>query len=291
MSIKNKVDLHTIIIYIILIVVVIFVLFPYVWMVSTSFKEEQEIMAADFSWIPKKLVFKNYLWILGITAEGVSSTGQSIGLLKYLFNSAVLSISTIFPVAIVATFGGYSVSRFRYRGRKFLAMIILITTFFPIALFLIPWYQMLSLFHLIDNFFGLVLTFTAVCLPFSLWMMKGYIDTIPGAIEECALVDGCTRVQAFIRITIPLLQPGLVSVIAYTVVTCWNDFLIPSILTNTMKTKTISVGLQEMLTFFGKTNWGGLMAGSVVTALPIAIIFVLGQKQLISGMTGGSVKA
>jgi ABC-type glycerol-3-phosphate transport system permease component len=270
---------------------VFFILFPYVWMISTSFKNEVEIMSNTFTWIPKKIVLKNYLWILGIQAEGVSSTGQSVGLLRYLANSAVLSLGTVVPVAFISTLAGYSISRYRFKGRKIISMLILSTTFFPVVLFLIPWYQLLSIMHLIDNLIGLILTFTALCMPFSLWMMKGYIDTIPAAIEECALVDGCNRLQAFCFVSVPLLGPGLVSVMAYTVVSCWNDFLIPAILTSTMKTKTISVGLTEMLTYFGKTNWGGLMAGSVVTALPVALVFIVLQRQLISGMTAGSVKA
>jgi ABC-type glycerol-3-phosphate transport system permease component len=290
---KNKILSHSFTgqLYFWLVISSIFILFPYVWMVSTSFKAEPEIMANEFTWVPKQATVKNYLWMLGIQAEGVSSTGQSVGLLRFLYNTAIQSVITIFPVAIIGTLGGYAISRFRFRGRKIIAMLILSTTFFPMALYLIPWYRLMAGLRLIDTTLGLVLSFTSGCLPYCLWLMKGYIDSIPGAIEECAMVDGCNRLQAFFLVTVPLLRPALVSVMAYTVVSCWNNFLVPSILCNTMRTKPISVGLTEMLSFFGKTNWGGLMAGSVVTALPVAVIFIFMQRQLISGMTAGSVKA
>jgi ABC-type glycerol-3-phosphate transport system permease component len=290
---KNRVLKYTFSaeVYFLLLISIIFILFPYVWMVSTSFKTEPEIMANEFTWIPKRPTLKNYLWMLGIQAEGVSSTGQSVGLLRFLYNTTIQSVITVFPVAIIGALGGYAISRFRFRGRKAMAMLILSTTFFPMALYLIPWYRLMSGLKLIDTTFGLVLSFTSGCLPYCLWLMKGYIDSIPSAIEECAMVDGCNRIQAFISVTVPLLRPAFVSVMAYTVVSCWNNFLVPSVLCNSMKTKPIAVGLTEMLSFFGKTNWGGLMAGSVVTALPVALIFIVMQRQLISGMTAGSVKA
>jgi len=230
------------------------------------------------------------MWVFGIQEKGVARAAETVGLGIYYRNTLIISLGASIVVAFLSTLGGYALARFRFPGRKSIALFLLATTFFPVILFLIPWYALMKRLYLLDTYPGLILSFTAMCMPFSTWMMKGFIASIPPSLEECAMVDGCGRVEAFFRVTVPLIYSGVVAVMLYTIVMSWNDYLVPLILCNTVNTKTIAIGLTELLTFYGKTNWGGLMAASVITALPVVIIFVFLQRQLVTGMTAGAVK-
>lgn len=276
--------------YVVIAVFLVGILAPFVWMASTSLKPESDIMELEARWIPKRFTLNHYRWVFGIQKKGVARAAETVGLGIYFRNTIIVSLGAGMAVAIISTLAGYALARFRFPARKGIALFLLSTTFFPAVLLLIPWYVLLNRLRLLDSLAGLILSFTAVCMPFSVWMMKGFIASIPPAMEECAMTDGCGRVGAFLRVTLPLTASGIVAVMLYTIVMSWNDFLIPLVVASSPKSKTIAIGLTELLTFYGKTNWGGLMAGSVITALPVVIIFVLLQRQLVSGMTAGAVK-
>lgn len=270
----------------------VFVIFPFAWMFSSSFKPESEMMSIEPKWIPNNPTIKNYLWVLGISTETDerSAVSKTLGLKVFFKNSIIVSGFTCLIVWLFSILGGFSLARFSFRGKRFLGLLFLMTTFFPLVLMLVPFYIVLSRMRLIDTYTGLIFVMSATCTPFCVWMMKGFISSIPIELEECATVDGCTRIGAFLKITLPLIKSGSVATLAYTFITTWGAFIQPLIISTSDQTKQISIGLSELVGWYGQTNWGGLLAGSVTTALPVALAFMVFQKFLVQGMTLGAVK-
>jgi len=274
-----------------IIIALLWVVVPFLWLVVSSLKPASDIMRTEIRWIPKRITIDNYLWTFGIEKAGTPSAhGQTLNILVYLRNTLIIVLVTCVISIMFSLLGGYSLARFRFVGRTSIALSLLATQFFPVILILIPWYILMGKFHLIDSLWGLILTFSAVTVPFSTWMMRGFISTISPDLEECAMTDGCGRIGAFFRITVPLTLPGLVAVMLWICVIVWNAFLIPLVLCNTPRTKTVSVALSELIVFHGPANWGGIMAASVITSLFPMIIFMFIQKYMIGGMTVGAVK-
>lgn len=276
--------------YITLVVCLLFVLIPFAWTVVSSLKLESDILETEVRWIPKTVTFEHYKWVIGMRTERVTETAKTLGLLIAYRNTGIATVGTALLTVISAILGGYALSRFNFRGRIPISILVLSTALFPLVLMMVPWYLILKKLHLIDNLFGLVLTLSAFVTPFSVWMMKGFIGTIPPELEECAMIDGCTKVGAFMRVTLPLITSGVVAVVMYTVVMTWNAYLLPLIVCGSTNTKPISIILMELFSFYGRTYWGGLMAATVVTCLPVVVLFVFLQKQFVSGMTAGAVK-
>lgn len=279
--------------YIILIVSLFFVLFPLAWMLSSSFKSEPEMMALNQNWIPQEPTFEHYLWVLGIKSSlpnGGINTSDTVGLLSFLKNSIIISFICCTLVTMISLLAGFALARFDFKGKRIFSLFLLSTTFFPFILLLVPLYILLAKVKLIDTYFGLILVLTASSMPFSVMMLKGYINTIPYSLEECAMIDGCSRLGAFIKIIIPAVAPGTIAVIAYTFMASWGAYLEPLVICNSNSTKPVSIALAELVGFYGKTNWGGLMAGSVTMSIPIVVLFIFAQKWVVQGITAGAVK-
>jgi ABC-type glycerol-3-phosphate transport system permease component len=261
-------------------IIIIFTIFPFLWMISVSFKPPGEVYAAP-RLFPRNPILDGYRAIL--IPKGAFSFKN------WISNSMVVAVATTVFSLIIATLGGYGLSRFRFRGKAFLCFWILTTQVIPGSLLIIPLYIIMGNLNLLDSLFGLVLAYTTFSVPFCTWMIKGYCDSIPASIDEAAMIDGANRFMVFWRIVLPLTIPGLVAPGIFSFIAGWNEYLFANVFMRSYDKWTLAVGIQN---FQGQydTNWSTIMAGAVLIAVPIVLLFFLMQKHLVSGMTAGAVK-
>ncbi len=265
---------------IVAVIVCLFAVFPFVWMISVSFKPPNEVYAAP-TLFPKEPTLAGYRDMLATTGAFSFTT--------WLKNSILVSLCTTVFSLIIATLGAYGISRFRFKGRKTLSYIILTTQVIPGALIIVPLYIIMGNLNLVDNLFGLILAYTTFTVPFCTWMMKGYFDSISPTIDEAAMVDGANRFKVFSKVVLPLSLPGLAATTIFAFISGWNEYVFASVLLRSYSNWTLPIGIAS---FQGQydTNWGTLMAGAVMITVPVVIIFWLLQKHLVAGMTAGAVK-
>ena len=267
---------------ILVILVCMFALFPFVWMISTSFKPANEVYSKTPSFIPNEPTVEGY-------TEMLTTQSSTFDFPQWLTNSVIVALLTTVFSMIIATLGGYGLSRFRFRGRGFLSYFILTTQVLPGSLLIIPLYVIMGNLQLLDTRIGLVAAYCTFSVPFCTWMMKGFFDTIPISLEEAARVDGAGRFRIFSTVVLPLTVPGLVATGIFSFINGWNEYLFASTFMKSYENWTLPVGIAS---FQGQytTNWGTLMAGAVLITIPVVILFLLLQKHLVSGMTAGDVK-
>jgi multiple sugar transport system permease protein len=260
------------------IMVVVFAIGPIVWTTLTSFKSEAEIVSSDFTYLPERVSFDNYttLW-------------QRSGYPHLLLNSAIVTVLTVTMSLVIGTFAGYSISRYKFRGRSGLMIFYLIIRMFPFTLLLIPLFIMLRNIGLFDTHFGLALTYTTFLLPLCVWMLKGFFDAIPPDLEEASRVDGSTRLGALVKIVLPLARPGIAATTVFIAIGAWNEYLWALLLTTADGARTWPVGLQLMVGEF-QMPWGVLSASGIISIIPIMIGFAFVQRALVSGLMTGGVK-
>ncbi|WP_336318304.1 carbohydrate ABC transporter permease [Streptomyces lavendofoliae] len=250
--------------------------FPPLWLVVTSFKPKTD--AFDTS------VIKNFT--LGNYTHVVSDTQ----FLAWLGNSlVVVGITTVIGVFISAT-TGYAVSRFRFPGLRPLMWLLLITQMFPVAVLIVPLYNLLASLGMLNQPVGLVITYLTVAVPFCAWMMKGYFDGIPAEIDEAGRVDGLTPFGTFWRLIMPLAKPGLAVTAFYTFITGWGEVAYASAFMTGEENLTLAGGLQTFVNQY-TADWGSLTAAAVLIAAPAAVVFGLVQRHLVSGLTAGATKS
>ena len=267
---------------ILVILVCMFALFPFVWMISTSFKPANEVYSKTPSFIPNEPTVEGY-------TEMLTTQSSTFDFPQWLTNSVIVALLTTVFSMIIATLGGYGLSRFRFRGRGFLSYFILTTQVLPGSLLIIPLYVIMGNLQLLDTRIGLVAAYCTFSVPFCTWMMKGFFDTITISLEEAARVDGAGRFRIFSTVVLPLTVPGLVATGIFSFINGWNEYLFASTFMKSYENWTLPVGIAS---FQGQytTNWGTLMAGAVLITIPVVILFLLLQKHLVSGMTAGAVK-
>jgi multiple sugar transport system permease protein len=263
-------------------VVAVFVLVPVYVMVSSSVKPLQDVQGT-FTWIPSR-----------ITLSPFRQMWSTIPLAHYFINSAIVcSISAVASVA-VALLAAYAVSRYRFRGRQTFSVIVLSTQMFPGTLFLLPLFiifvniSQATGVQLLDSRLGLIITYLTFTLPFAIWMLVGYLDSIPRALDEAAKVDGNGALGALFRVVVPAAIPGIVAVGIYAFMTAWGEVLFASVMTND-STRTLAVGLQGYATQ-NNVYWNQIMAASLTVSAPVVVGFLLLQRFMVAGMTAGAVK-
>jgi ABC-type glycerol-3-phosphate transport system permease component len=256
--------------------------FPFLWMVSTSFKPSKEIYTLTPGFIPKEPTLTGYRDMLFNTSR--------FNMRIWIKNSIIVSTATTLFSLCIAALGGYGMSRFRFRGRAALGYVILMTQVLPGSLLIIPLYVILNSMRLLNQLIALVLAYTTFSVPFCTWMMKSFFDTVPKSLDESASVEGCTKFRTFYMIILPLTGPGLASTGIFAFIAGWNEFMFASIFMQRYSQWTLPVGIAETAVGQYSTNWTNLMAGGVIIALPIVILFLCLQKYLVSGMTAGAVK-
>lgn len=261
----------------------VFALFPFVVMLCMSFSSKYAIMGADAPLWPKDPILSNYkrMW-------------EVVPLLKYIKNSLIVCSATVIFSLLMSVPASYALSRFRFRGKKTFSISILATQLFPGITMLLPIYLMYVNFTkltgvpMIKTLHGLVIAFATFGIPYSIWMLKSYFDSIPDELEQAAMIDGCSRNQAMRKVVLPLVVPGMVATGLYVFLLAWNNILFSGVLTD-QSTRTFATGLQEFSSE-STTEYGLLMAACSATTIPIVALFLAFQKYFVGGMTGGAVK-
>jgi multiple sugar transport system permease protein len=254
------------------------VLFPFYWMTITSFKTEDQMRSLVSMFWPSPVVLENY-WQLVTKTDFLSWFG----------NSAIVSISSTVVATAVGTIGAYALARLKFMGRAFMSSAVLITYLVPPSILFIPLYAQIRTFGLSDSLAGLIATYPSFTVPFVTWLLMGYFESIPVELEEAAMIDGATRFGAFRRVILPLAAPGVLAAALYAFTQAWNEFLYALVFITNVKLRTLPVGLSSFITgdVYG---WGYLMAGAVLTTLPVIVVYIYLQKYMVEGLTAGSVK-
>lgn len=256
----------------------IFTVFPFYWMLCTALKEESTIMELPIRYWPKELTLDNFQRIL-----------TSMGFDRYFLNSLFVSVITTILIMVVAIWGGFALSRYNFRGKKFTFMLLLVTQMLPGVVILIPLFTIFNNLGLINNLWSLIIVNTTVNLPFCMIMMKGFFSGIPSTLEEAAQIDGCSIWKAIFRVVLPAVMPGVVSSGCFAFVNAWNEFVYALNFINDSNKFTLPVGLSMMKGEF-TVDYGGLAAGVIVALIPVLLIFCYIQKYLVQGLSAGAVK-
>jgi arabinogalactan oligomer/maltooligosaccharide transport system permease protein len=256
----------------------LFALYPILRVFAISLRPGDRLLSKSLSIIPSDATFYTYVRLF--TEEPF---------LRWLFNSLVISTGvTLAGVGLAAT-AGYAFSRYKFRGRDTAMIAIITTQMFPATMLLLPLFIMLIKLHVYDNYWGLIIAYSATALPFTIWQMKGYYDTIPYSLEEAASIDGCTPFVIFWRIILPLAAPALVITALFSFMTAWSEYLVAAVLIQDEMLFTLPLGLKTFQSNM-EVSWGLYSAGAVIVSLPVVVLFISLSRWLVSGLTLGSVK-
>lgn len=260
-----------------LLIFAVWTLFPFLWIIATSIKPNRDIYR-DVAIIPKRVTFEHYVDVIRHT-----------DFLIYFRNSLLVATGTTVIAMVIAVLGAYAMTRLSFFGRTFMARATIVTYLVPPALLFIPLFQFAIQFRLTDKAVGLIVIYLIFTVPFSTWLTISYFNTVPSDLEDAALVDGANRLQALISVFIPLALPALAVVALFTFTQAWNEFLFALLLIGRDSQKTVPVGLADFVK--GDVfQWGPLMAGSLLAALPPVLIYIIAQKWVVSGLAGGAIK-
>jgi ABC-type glycerol-3-phosphate transport system permease component len=256
---------------------VAFFALPFAWMISVALKQPDELFTFPPHLLPSRPTLENF-------ASAVTPS-----FLRYGLNSAVVATLTTVITLAVATFSAYSFSRLKYRGRKALLVLILFTQLLPLAVLIVPMYRIMGGLGMLDTYPALVVAYLTFTIPVGVWFLRGFFAAIPYEIEEAAQIDGASRLQAFLHVVLPVSLPGISATATYVFFVTWQEFMFALAFTTSKSMRTLPVGI---LDFIGEhqTNWGVLMAASVLVCLPVFVLFFAMQRQFIAGLTRGAMK-
>jgi N,N'-diacetylchitobiose transport system permease protein len=253
--------------------------FPVYWMINTSLLPRREINAPDPTWLPFGGSFDAYRRVL--------SGGRFFDALTM---SLGVTVATVTISLVFAFLAALAVTRFRFRGRMAFIITLLLIQMIPVEGLFISQYKMLEGFHLLNTIAGLTLVYVASVLPFTIWTLRGFVAGVPYELEEAAMIDGCSRLQAFWKVTFPLLAPGLVATGVFGFIQAWNEFTLAVVVMTREDKKTLPVWLASFLDVNRGIDWGGVMAASTLIAVPVIAFFLLVQGRMVAGLTSGAVK-
>jgi ABC-type glycerol-3-phosphate transport system permease component len=252
--------------------------FPFFWMASTSFKPPVEVFAQPPSFIPQAPTVDNFHRLFTATS-----------FLTYFKNSLTVSGLAVLLTMVVSAAGAYSLTRYRYPGREKIAGLILCTYMFAPIMVVIPFFILVKTVGIENTHFALVLAFTSFCLPFTLWLLRAFFESIPLELEEAAWVDGAGRLRALIYVVLPLALPGIIATSIFTFILAWNDYIFTRILISSDELKTLPVGVQDLF-HSALIDWGLIMAAGVLITIPALAFFVAVQRHLVAGWGSGGLK-
>ena len=261
------------------VVVLAILVFPVYWMVSTAFKPEGEINTVTPSWLP-----------LSPTLDHFRDAMNRPNFWDGVKNSLIIVCVAVALSMVLAFLAAVALAKFRFTGRKLFIVLMIGIQMLPQAGLIIPLYVVLARYHQVNTLTGVIVTYMTFVLPFSVWTLRGFLLGIPRELEEAAMVDGSTRIGAFVRILLPLVAPGLVATSVFAFVTSWNEYIFARILLSDQEKQTATVWLSYFYGTSRHTDWGGLMAGSTMIAIPVVIFFLLVQRKIAFGLTAGAVK-
>jgi len=261
-----------------ILLIIVFAIGPYLWMMLTSVKPDADITQYPLRYWPSAVTFQHYDDLLAHTSFAAN-----------LLNSLIVAIGAVLVGLAVSVPAAYAFSRFRFAGRRVLMTQFLVINMFPIVLLIIPLFVLMRNLGLLDTFFGIIAGHSTFAIPFAIWMLTSYMNSIPKEIDDAAFVDGASRLQTIRLVLLPLLMPGLATTAIYIFVTSWNEYLFAMMLSGD-NVRTVTVALQHFIGEF-TVQWGLLTAGGTLIAIPVTILFLIVQRRLVSGLTSGAVKA
>ena len=259
--------------------IVLVIAFPLLWMLITSVKPAAELFSTPPTLLPGTITFEHYARVL-----------QDTPFLQYFANSMILATSTTLVVIVIAVLGAYSLVRFAYPGRETLASLVLFTYLLPSVVLISPLYLMLVSIGLANTLASLVIAYTTFSLPYALWLLRSFMAGIPQDLESAAMVDGASRMGAFVDVVLPQALPGIISTALFTFILAWNEYLYALVLVNSDEARPLTTGVMTMLVSAFNIEWSLLMAASVLMSVPLIIIFAFFQRYLTSGFGAGGVK-
>jgi len=262
----------------VLLIFVIIAVYPVLQVVTISLRPSDKLLSTSLEIIPDNATLKSYMALF---------TEQPF--LIWLRNSAFIAITVTLTGVVLASMAGYAFSRFNFIGKKIGLLSLLVTQMFPATMLLLPLYLMLIFLGLINTYLGIIITYAATALPFCIWTMKGYYDTIPTSLEEAARIDGCNQFQAFYKVIVPLAAPALVITGLFSFMTAWSEYIVAAQILQDTSLWTLPLGLKSFEANMS-TEWGLYGAASIIVMIPVVIIFLLSSRWLVSGLTLGSVK-
>jgi N,N'-diacetylchitobiose transport system permease protein len=261
------------------IVVFVVLVFPVFWMISTAFQPEKNVNAADPTWLPlhptlqhfRDAIARPYFW------DAVK-------------NSLIIVLVAVLASMVLAFLAAVALAKWRFTGRKIFIVLMIGVLMLPPTGLIIPLYVVLAKYHLTNALTGVVITYMTFVLPFAVWTLRGFIVGVPKELEEAAMVDGSSRLGAFVRILLPLVAPGLVATSVFAFVTTWNEYIFAAVLLSDQQNQTLTVWLSYFYGTSRNVDWGGLMAASCLTAIPVVVFFLIVQRRIAFGLTAGAVK-
>jgi multiple sugar transport system permease protein len=253
-------------------------LFPLYWITVTSFKTPGSIFSRPLTYWPTEFSLENYVSLFAKSQFGV-----------YVVNSLVVSLAAAFTATLISLLSGYVLSRFEFRTKGALLTAFFVTQMIPSFIALGPLYLLMTRLHLVDNRIGLILIYIAVCIPFSTVMLRGFFANVPDALEEAAMIDGCSRFGALFRILVPVMKPGIVAAFIFNFVNCWNELFLSTTLMNRDSNKTIPTAINGFVSSFN-IEWGPMSAAAVLTVIPTMVLFAFASRWIVQGLTAGAVK-
>lgn len=267
--------------YTICVLLAVLFLFPVFWSTLTSVKPPAEASAVPPTYWPSSFTFDNY----------VKLNKYGAGILRYIYNSATVALITVFGTIILSTLAGYGFSRFNFRAKNALFIMVLAALMIPFQSILTPLFLLMSAVKMQNTLLGLALVYITFQLPFGVFMMRNSFDTVPREIEEAALLDGCSTWKMLTSVMFVLVRPGIITVAVYAFLNAWNEFLAALIIMTQESNFTLPIMLTSVRSgYYGAIDWGALQAGITVTILPCVILFLLLQRYYLQGLMGGAVK-
>jgi multiple sugar transport system permease protein len=258
------------------VLILLLIAFPFYWILMSSFKTSKQILIPDF--FPSVFTFEHYRELLSITPYT-----------RNLLNSMVVALGTVLISVLMVILASYAIYRMKFFGRVFISRLILLTYVFPGILLLVPVYQLMSWLHLTNSLWGLIVIDVTFAAPFAVWLMRGFFDTVPSALEEAAAIDGAGPLRILTRIILPLVGPGVATIAIYSFIISWTEFSFASVLISGDTYRTLPVGLHAIMGQY-TVRWGWTTAGAVLTLLPVVVFFAFVGKFFVSGLTAGAVK-
>lgn len=261
-------------------VILVVSIFPVYWMISRSFLPRNRIKSDEQAWLPTDGTLANYDRIL-----------EGEGFRNALVTSLSVTLMTVGVALLFAFLAAVAVSRFRFRGRRSFILTLLVIQMIPAEGLFISQYKMLEGVSLLNSVFGLTFVYVASVLPFTVWTLRGFVDGVPRELEEAAMMDGCSRVQAFFTVTLPLLAPGLVATGLFGFIQAWNEFTLALVVMTEPAKETLPVWLVGFSESRSRgVDWGAIMAASTLITIPVIVFFLIVQRRMVSGLTAGAVK-
>ena len=257
---------------------VVFALFPLFWLVKVAVTPDQLLYSEGVRMWPSSTSWDSFAKVVAHSSFP-----------RYFLNSVIVSVGTGFVVTVIASLLGYALSRFHFIGKPAVLLLLLVTQMFPLVMLIAPIFRLLTDLGLTNSLLGLVIVYTAFNVPFATFLMQSFFDAVPRTLEEAAMIDGCTRLAALVRVILPLTLPGMAATLGFVFTAAWSELLFALMLINSDSAMTFPVGL---LTFVSKfsVDWGQMMAASVLALIPACLFFALIQRYLVQGLTAGAVK-